>query len=67
MMKKFGPEEISGRTLMKSSMHRAVRAQVNSDISFVFFFVSPFCCNVKTQLIIFPHGILRMCEALILQ
>lgn len=27
-MKKFGPEEISGRTLMKSSMHRAVRAQV---------------------------------------
>lgn len=28
MMKKFGPEEISNQTIMKSSMQRAVRAQI---------------------------------------
>lgn len=27
-MKKFGPEEISNQTIMKSSMQRAVRAQI---------------------------------------
>ena len=37
MMKKFGPEEISCQTMMKSSMQRAVRAQVNSEISLYFF------------------------------
>ncbi|CDJ65009.1 PUA domain-containing, cell cycle regulator protein, putative [Eimeria necatrix] len=28
MMKKFGPEEISNKTIMKSSMQRAVRTQI---------------------------------------
>ncbi|KAL8429272.1 hypothetical protein Efla_005549 [Eimeria flavescens] len=31
MMKKFGPDEVSGQTIMKSSMQRAVRAQIVED------------------------------------
>lgn len=31
MMKKFGPEEISNQTIMKTSMQRAVRAQILQD------------------------------------
>lgn len=36
MMKKFGPKEISRQTIVQSSMQRAMRAQMNSEISYFF-------------------------------